>query len=252
MAWVRTPPSRSNPHFGSNCTSLLPLCETRLWKHGHCCLCSSIAQLSGALSMKLSDVAEKLSCRLEGDPSVEITGIAGMDHATPGQITFLANRRYFPLLQTTRAAAIFIEEGIRIEREAGLPPLAALRSPNPYLAFAHAIELFYQPPRYAPGIHPTAIIAKSARVGENAHVGPYCFVDEDAQIGRNAVLHSSVTIYRRAQIGDDFFAHAHAVVREFCSIGNRVILQNGVIIGGDGFGFAKQKDGTWYKMLQTG
>jgi len=119
-------------------------------------------------------------------------------------------------------------------------------------AFAQAIELFYQPPRHAPGIHPTAIIAKSARIAEGAHIGPYCFVDEEAVIGRNAVLHSFVTIYRGAKIGDNFFAHAHAVVREFCSIGNRVILQNGVVIGGDGFGFAKQKDGTWHKMVQAG
>jgi UDP-3-O-[3-hydroxymyristoyl] glucosamine N-acyltransferase len=120
------------------------------------------------------------------------------------------------------------------------------------LAFAQAIELFYQSPRYAPGIHPTAIIAKTARIGEVAHVGPYCYVDEDVEIGRNAVLHSFVTIYRGAKIGDDFFSHAHAVVREFCRLGNRVILQNGVVIGGDGFGFAKQRDGTWYKMLQAG
>src|SRR6266478_9522861 len=96
MAWVRTtPPSQPNPHFGSNCTSLLPLCETRLGKHGHCYLCSSFAQLSGALFRKLSDVAEKLSCRLEGDRSVEITSIAGMDHATSVQISYLANRGYF-------------------------------------------------------------------------------------------------------------------------------------------------------------
>jgi len=202
--------------------------------------------------MKLSEVAQKLGCRLEGPSDVEISGVAGIEQAEPGQLTFLANRRYFPLLKTTRASAVLVEEGISLARDPSIAPLAALRSANPYLAFAHAIELFYQPPRYAPGIHPTAIIAKSARVGENAHVGPYCFVDEDAQIGRNAVLHSSVTIYRGAQIGDDFFAHAHAVVREFCSIGNRVILQNGVIIGGDGFGFAKQKDGTWYKMQQSG
>jgi len=202
--------------------------------------------------MKLSEVAQKLGCRLEGPSDVEISGVTGIEQAEPGQLTFLANRRYFPLLKTTRASAVLVEEGISLARDPSIAPLAALRSANPYLAFAHAIELFYQPPRYAPGIHPTAIIAKSARVGENAHVGPYCFVDEDAQIGRNAVLHSSVTIYRGAQIGDDFFAHAHAVVREFCSIGNRVILQNGVIIGGDGFGFAKQKDGTWYKMQQSG
>ncbi len=202
--------------------------------------------------MKLSEIAQKLGCRLEGSPDVEIRGVAGIEQAEPGQITFLANRRYFPLLKTTRASAVLIEEGVSVQREPNLPTLAALRSPNPYLAFAHAIELFYQPPRYAPGIHPTAVIAKSARVGEGAHIGPFCFVDEEVEIGRNAVLHSSVTIYRGAKIGDDFFAHAHAVVREFCRIGHRVILQNGAIIGGDGLGFAKQKDGTWYKMLQSG
>ncbi len=202
--------------------------------------------------MKLSEVAEKLGCRLEGPPNLEIRGVAGMEQAGPDQITFLANRKYFPLLKTTRAAAVLLEEGVAIERETSLPPLAALRSANPYLAFAHALELFYQPPRYAPGIHPTAVIAKSAKIGEGAHVGPYCYVEEDAEIGRNAVLHSFVNIYCGAKIGDDFFAHAHAVVREFCRIGNRVILQNGVVIGGDGFGFAKRQDGTWHKIVQSG
>jgi UDP-3-O-[3-hydroxymyristoyl] glucosamine N-acyltransferase len=202
--------------------------------------------------MKLSEVAQKLGCRLDGDPNTAVSGIAGIEHAAAGQITFLANRRYFPLLRTTRASAVLIEEGVALVREQGLAPVAALRTPNPYLAFAHAIELFYQPPRYAPGIHPTAIIAKTARIGEGAHIGPYCYIDEEAQIGRNAVLHSFVTIYRGAKIGEDFFAHAHAVVREFCQVGDRVILQNGAVIGGDGLGFAKQKDGSWYKMQQSG
>ena len=202
--------------------------------------------------MKLSELARKLACRLEGDPAAEISGIAGIEHAAPGQVTFLANRRYFPLLKTTRASAIFIEDGIAIERDPGLPALAALRSANPYLAFAQAIALFYQPPAYAPGVHPTAILAKSAKIGPGAHIGPYCYIDEDAHIGANAVLHSFVTIYRGARIGDNFFAHAHAIVREHCRIGNRVTLQNGVVIGGDGLGFAKQKDGSWYKMLQSG
>jgi UDP-3-O-[3-hydroxymyristoyl] glucosamine N-acyltransferase len=202
--------------------------------------------------MKLSEVAQKLACRLEGSPDIPIGGVAGIEQAEAGQITFLANRRYFPLLKTTRASAVLVEEGVALARDPSLPPLAALRTANPYLAFAHAIELFYQPPRYAPGIHPTSVIAKTARLGENAHVGPYCFVDEDVEIGRNAVLHSSVTIYRGARIGDDFFAHAHVVVREFCRVGHRVILQNGAILGGDGFGFAKQKDGRWKKMPQSG
>ncbi len=201
--------------------------------------------------MKLSEVAHKLGCRLEGSPQVEIRGVAGIEYAEAGQITFLANRRYFPLLKTTRASAVLVEEGIPLNRDASLPELAALRSGNPYFAFAQAIELFYQPPGYEPGIHPTAIIAKTARIGDCAHVGPYCYVDEDVEIGRNAVLHSFVTIYRGAKIGTNFFAHAHAVVREFCRIGDRAILQNGVVIGGDGLGFAKQKDGTWYKMAQS-
>src|SRR6202040_3495644 len=118
--------------------------------------------------MKLSEVAQKLGCRLEGSPEIEIRGVAGIEHAEAGQITFLANRRYFPLLKTTRASAVLVEEGIAMDRDATLPAVAALRSSNPYFAFAHALELFYQPPRYAPGIHPTAIIAKSARIGEGA------------------------------------------------------------------------------------
>jgi len=202
--------------------------------------------------MKLADLAHKLGCRLEGDPHIEITGVAGIEHAAPGHLTFLANRRYFPLLKTTRASAVLIENGTSIDRDAGLPPLSALRSANPYLAFAHAIAFFYEPPVYPPGVHPTAIIAQSARIGSGAHIGPYCFIDEDVSMGTNAVLHSFVTIYRGSRIGDDFFAHAHAVVREHCHIGNRVILQNGVVIGGDGLGFAKQKDGSWFKMLQSG
>ncbi len=202
--------------------------------------------------MKLSELAPKLACRLEGPPDTEVRGVAGIEHAGPDQVTFMANRKYFSLLKTTRAAAVLVEEGVAIERDAALPPLAALRSANPYLAFAHAIELFYRPPQYAPGIHPTAIIAKTAKIADGAHIGPYCYIDEQVEIGRNAVLHSFVSIYRGAKIGDNFFAHAHAVVREFCRIGNRVILQNGVVIGGDGFGFAKRQDGAWYKMAQSG
>ena len=202
--------------------------------------------------MKLKELAERLECRLEGEPGVEIHGVAGIEQAGPGEVTFLANRRYAPNLKTTRASAVFVEDGVEVDREAAEPALGKLRTSNPYLSFAKAIEFFYQAPKYAPGIHPAAVIAPSARLGAGAHVGPYCFVDEDALIGDNAVLHSFVTIYRGARIGAHFFAHAHAVVREFCRIGDRVILQNGVVIGGDGLGYAKNADGTWYKMMQSG
>jgi UDP-3-O-[3-hydroxymyristoyl] glucosamine N-acyltransferase len=202
--------------------------------------------------MKLQELAQKLECRLEGNPGIEIRGVAGLDHAAHGHLTFLANRRYVPLLKTTRASAVLVEDGVGLPRETGLEPLAALRTQNPYLAFARALELFYTAPVYAPGVHETAVIAASAKIGEGAHVGPYCFVDEEVEIGRGAVLHSFVTIYRGVKIGANFFAHAHAVVREGCILGNRVVLQNGAVIGGDGFGFAKRADGTWHKIVQSG
>jgi len=196
--------------------------------------------------MKLGEIAKRLDCRLEGDGSLEIGGVAGIEKAGPGTLTFLSNPKYRRMLASTRASAILAAP------VAGPMPIAVLRSANPYLDFARAIELFHQAPRYAPGIHPTAVIARSARLGAGAHVGPYCYVDEGVEIGANAVLHSFVTIYHGARIGDDFFAHSHAVVREGCTIGHRVILQNGVVVGADGFGFARRDDGSWKKMLQSG
>ena len=139
--------------------------------------------------MKLSDLVQKLACRLDAPANdLEIRGVSGIDHAKPGDLTFLANRRYFPLLKSTKASAVLLQDGIKFEREPGAAPLAAVRSTNPYLDFARAIEFFYQPPRYAPGIHPTAVISSSARIGEGAHIGPYCFIDDHATIGSNAVL----------------------------------------------------------------
>ncbi|HVB57690.1 MAG TPA: UDP-3-O-(3-hydroxymyristoyl)glucosamine N-acyltransferase [Candidatus Acidoferrales bacterium] len=196
--------------------------------------------------MKLGEIAAKLGCELEGDANLEMTGVAGIEDAQAGDLTFLANRKYRSALETTAASAILVA------RDAGPMRIAALRSPNPYLAFARAIELFHPAPRYSPGIHSTAVVAHSAKIGAGAHIGPYCFVDEDVELGRNAVLHSFVALYRGARIGDDFFAHAHACVREKCRIGNRVLLQNGVVVGSDGFGFAREKDGRWYKMRQSG
>src|SRR5262249_13921523 len=138
---------------------------------------SSSAAGAQRCPMKLSEIAAKLNCQLEGSVNLEISGVAGMEAASPGQLTFLANRRYFPLLKTTRASAVLLEPNIAVRREPSAPPLAALRCANPYLAFAKAIDLFYQGPKYTPGVHPTAVIAQSARIGSGAHIGPYCFID---------------------------------------------------------------------------
>ncbi len=196
--------------------------------------------------MKLREIAAALGCRLEGDGEQEIAGVAGMEHAVPGQLTFLANPKYAHKVKHTQASAILVSETVT-----GLP-IACLISDNPYLDFARALALFYQPPRPAPGVHPLAFIGPDAVVGENCSIGPFAVVGPRARLGRNAVLHPHVVIYEGVEIGDDFLAHSHAAVREFCRIGNRVILQNGVVVGGDGFGFAKRADGTHFKIVQSG
>src|SRR5690348_15844739 len=196
--------------------------------------------------MKLSAIAAAIGARVENtteDP--EISGVLGIEEAGPGQLTFISNQKYAGLAQKTKASAIIVAEDFPLEGR------AILRSKNPYLAFAQAVALFYQPPKYEPGVHPTAVIHAGAKVGKNAHIGPYCVIDDGAVVGDNAVLVAHVVIYRGARIGDNFFAHAQTVVREFCQLGNNVILQNGVIIGADGFGFARGPEG-WNKIVQSG
>jgi len=195
--------------------------------------------------MKLSHIADALEAQLEnGSPEAEINGVAGIEAAGPGDLTFVANPKYSPLAKATKASAVIV--GLDFPAISS----AMLRSKNPYLAFAHAIKLFYEPPKYAAGIHATAVIHRSARIGDSAHIGPYVVVDENVRIGKNVVLLAHVVIYPGAVIGDNFFAHAHAVVRESCRLGNNVTLQNGAVIGADGFGFAKDEAGRWHKIPQ--
>ncbi len=196
--------------------------------------------------MKLEEIAARLGCELAGDGGIEISGVAAMERAGPSELTFLANPKYAPRVKNTRAAAILVSE-----RLSAASPISVV-SPNPYHDFARALALFYQPPRPAPGIHPQAAVAESARIGRRASIGAFAVVGEDVVIGDDAVIHPHVVIYAGARIGDDFLAHSHAVVREFCRIGDRVTLQNGVVVGGDGFGFAKTSEGTHFKIVQSG
>jgi UDP-3-O-[3-hydroxymyristoyl] glucosamine N-acyltransferase len=197
-------------------------------------------------SMKLAKLAEYLDATLLGDPSAEITRVAGIESAGPGDLTFVSNPKYAALARTTKATAIVVEPKFPEI------PAATLRVENPYLAFAFAIELFYRAPVYPPGIHPTAAIASTAHIGANAHIGAYAVIGDNVTIGDNSVILPHVVFYPHSHAGHNLFAHAHAVVREHCRLGNNVILQNGVVIGADGFGFARQADGTWYKILQSG
>jgi UDP-3-O-[3-hydroxymyristoyl] glucosamine N-acyltransferase len=195
--------------------------------------------------MKLSAIAAALHARLDnGSPETDITGLNGIDQAGPGELSFVSNPKYAAAARSTKASAVIVAEDFPAI------PSAMLRAKDPYLSFARALELFHQPLRYAPGVHATAVVHPTAKVGAHAHIGPYVVVDENVEIGEHAVLLAHVVIYRGVKIGSHFFAHAHAVVRENCRLGDHVLLQNGVVVGADGFGFAKTAEGRWHKIPQ--
>jgi UDP-3-O-[3-hydroxymyristoyl] glucosamine N-acyltransferase len=204
--------------------------------------------------MKLSEIASRLredprrgtEVVVEGDGDVEIRAVATLDDAGPGDLTFLSNPKYARRVGETKASAIILG------KDAPPSALPTLRAPDAYLAFARALAILVPAARPAPGIHPTAVVAKSAKVGPGSSLGPYVVVEDDAVIGKDAVLRAHVVIGRGARIGDSFHAHAGAVVREGCVVGSRVTLQDGAVVGADGFGFARRGDGSWEKIPQTG
>ena len=196
--------------------------------------------------MKLSALALLLGAVCQGDEDQEIVGVEAIEKAGAGQLTFVANPKYTPFARTSKAGAILVTPDFE--------PVATatLRTANPYLAFARAIDLFKPAPRYPVGIHATAVIDPTASVAADVHIGAYVVVGAEATIGAGTTLLPHAVIYPGAHLGKGCFVHAHAVVREDCHLGDGVILQNGAIVGSDGFGFAKEDAGTWYKITQSG
>lgn len=203
--------------------------------------------------MKLSVLAAELGAILdpgrlsaEKAAELEITGVSGIESAGSHQVSFLANPKYAPLARTTEAAALLVEPGFTVLA------VPTLRLANPYLGFARALEFFHPAPVRPPGVHPTAVIDQTATLGARAHVGAYAVVGPRCRLGEDAVLLAHVVLYEDVTVGDRFLAHAHAVVREGCILGDDVVLQNGAVVGSDGFGFAKNAEGRWHKIFQSG
>ena len=196
--------------------------------------------------MKLGELASRLGAELRGDAELEVTGVKGIEEAGPPRLPSSP----IPAMPAWRARRMprpcWLSRSFRRFRA------ATLRIKNPYLAFSRALAFFYQPPVYPPGIHPTAVIDPSAEIGEGAHIGAYVVIGADVRLGPNATLLPHVVLYPGVQAGSHFFAHAHAVVRENCVLGDHVTLENGAIIGADGFGFAKNEAGHWEKIPQSG
>lgn len=196
--------------------------------------------------MRLQEIADRLGCRLEGDGALDITGVASLEDAGPGQLTFFTNPKYAADLRRTRASAVIAGD------DAAGAPCALLRSDEPYLAFARAVELFADPVRPATGIHPLAHVEDGAAVSPDASVGPFAVVGRGARIGARTIVYPHVTIGPLAEIGDDCVIHARVSIRERVRLGHRVVVQDGAVLGADGYGFARRKDGSHHKIPQIG
>jgi UDP-3-O-[3-hydroxymyristoyl] glucosamine N-acyltransferase len=202
--------------------------------------------------LKLRELAERLDCRLEtgdgaGVDDVEILRVAGLDQAGAGDVTFVSNSKYRSRLAKTRASAVILGPAAP---EDPASPCAVLRTAEPYVAFALAVRLFGQPTAPAKGIDRLAAISSEAAIGPDPSIGPFVTIATGAAIGARAVIYPSVVIGAGARIGDDCVLHAGVSIREGVTLGNRVTVLDGAVIGSDGFGFAKQRDGTHLKIPQ--
>lgn len=197
--------------------------------------------------MKLKELADKLGARLDPpDADADVTSVGSIESALPGQITFAVSSKFVPQAMASKASALIVDEKFpALEKP-------ALRTKNPQYAYARAVELLHVLPQEKRGVHPTAVIDPSVRIGANASVGACVVIGANVEIGDNCTLMPQVVIYSGVKIGKNFFAHSHVSIRENCEIGDNVLLHNGVVIGSDGFGFAKDDSGDWYKIPQTG
>lgn len=199
--------------------------------------------------MKLSELASLTHARVEekGDSDIEITGAAGLDEAGTGQVTFLANPRYTPRVNSTQASAIYLSENAPIERD-----LPVLRAADPYLAYTRALRLFNPETRLSPAIHESAVIDSSARIAPNVSIGPCAVIGAGCVISEGVQIYPNVTIYECVSVGKDSILHSGVVIRERSQIGERVVIHNNTVVGCDGFGYAKDEERHWLKIPQTG
>ena len=199
--------------------------------------------------MKLRDIAHRLQCRLEGDGDVDIVGVAAIHSAQPGYLTFIANPRYLAQLATTRASAVILG---RMKGEPLQAPCAVLHADDPYTAFAHAVAMFPRGMPPAKGVDARSAVAGDAQLGPDVSIGPFVTVGAGATVGARTIIYPNAVIGPGACIGDDCVIHSQASIRERVVIGDRVTLHDGVVVGSDGYGFARQQDGTHLKIPQHG
>ncbi len=197
--------------------------------------------------MLLGRIAEIAGASLEGDPSVPIDGVCGLEDARPGDLSFLSSPRYASQLATTKATAVILAPGVEAPTH-----VQVLRARDPYVAFVQLLPHF-EPPRSEarPGVHPSAVVAGNVRLGEGASIGALAMVEEDVSIGARTRVGSGCVIGRGTVVGDDCTLHPRVVIMHGCILGQRVIVHPGAVIGADGFGYTFA-DGAYRKVPQVG
>ncbi len=199
--------------------------------------------------MKLGLLAEKTFSEVENEAvDIEIISAAGLDIAGPGEITFLANPKYTPQIADTKASAIFLNEGVSIDRT----DIAVLRAKDAYLAYTRALRLFHPDTKIKSGVHPTAVIDATATVAEDVEIDANVVVGTNCRIESGVKIFPNVTIYDGAVVGEGSILHSGVSIRENCEIGRNCIIHNNTTIGSDGFGYAKDENKHWLKIPQTG
>lgn len=196
--------------------------------------------------LNVEELARLLNCPYEGDGGREIQGVSSLEMAKEGELVFLAHRKYRALLEQSKASAAIIPVEERYDR------IPVIKSENPHLDFIKAVELFYRPYRPMPGIHASALVSPSAKIGKDVSIGAFALIGDGAEVGAKTVIFPFVAIYPRVKIGRETVIHSHVSIREDVQIGNRVIIHNGAVIGSDGFGYLQDKDRSHIKIPQVG
>jgi UDP-3-O-[3-hydroxymyristoyl] glucosamine N-acyltransferase len=201
---------------------------------------------SPSFIVTVGELARFLDCPFEGNGETEIRGVSSLEKAQEGDLVFLAHPKYRSLLEKTKGSAAIIPQEEKYER------IPVLKSENPHLSFVKAVALFYKPYRLQPGVHPSALVSPSAKIGKNVAIGAFAYVGDEVEIGEKTIIFPFTVIYPRVKIGKETIIHSHVSIREEIHIGNRVIIHNGAVIGSDGFGFIQDKDRSHIKIPQTG
>ncbi|MGJ7548241.1 UDP-3-O-(3-hydroxymyristoyl)glucosamine N-acyltransferase [Pseudomonas alloputida] len=198
------------------------------------------------VTMTLGQLAEALGATLKGPEALQITGLATLQEAGPGQLSFLANPQYRKYLDNCQAAAVLLKAA-DAEGFAGNALIVA----DPYLAYARISHLFDPKPKAVAGIHPSAVVAEGAQVDASASVGPFAVIESGARIGANVSIGAHCFIGARCVVGEGGWLAPRVTLYHDVTIGKRVVIQSGAVIGGEGFGFANEK-GIWRKIAQIG